>query len=78
MTLTLDDLGYPFHCVVDSSQLDDLDTTFSYQVIFSPSKTRAMCNDICCESCAFSCKDAVNRQQVLIDFARREFPEFQL
>lgn len=73
--MTLDDLDYPFYCVSSAEQLNEIDTSFAYHVLISDKKVRALCSDIPCVSCPFTCKQAENRQETLIAFARQEFPE---
>lgn len=73
--MTLADLEYPFFVVATPAQLENYDLTFAYHVLISDNKNRAMCSDIPCQLCQFSCKDGVNRQEVLIAFAKAEFPE---
>lgn len=73
--MTLDDLPYPFFVVATPEQLASYDLTFAYHVLLGETKTRAMCNDIGCQLCPFSCKDGENRQEVLIAFAKANFPE---
>ena len=74
--MTLDDLQFPFHCVANTDHLLKLDTTFSYSVWLNDDGARAICNDIPCQICPFPCKEGKDRQQVLVDFARENFPEF--
>lgn len=77
MTLTPDDLGFPFYAFSYNIP-PDADLSFSYHVVFHDTNTRGMCNDIPCSICAFTCKDGINRQQELIDFARKFYPEHQI
>lgn len=76
--MTLADLKYPFFVVAVPEQLKNYDLTFAYHVLLSDDRNRAMCSDIPCQLCQFSCKDGTNRQEVLTLFAKSEFPEFAI
>lgn len=76
--LTLDTLNYPFHVVSNSAHLMDIDTSFSYHVLLTEDKAYAMCNDIPCSVCQFSCKNGTNRNKILVEFAKVNFPEMRI
>lgn len=76
--MTLADLDYPFHVVSNTDALQDIDTSFSYQAYIQDNKARAMCNDIPCQDCPFTCKLGEDRQDVLLAFVKENFPEFQI
>ena len=73
--MTLDDLPFPFHAASDASVFADMDLSFSYHAHIQDGKVRALCNDISCTVCPFSCKDGKDRQAVLAEFAISQFPE---
>ena len=74
--MTPADLNYPFHVVANTDALQDIDTSFSYQAYIQGNKARAMCNDIPCEDCQFSCKLGEDRQAVLLAFVKEHYPEY--
>lgn len=73
--MTLDDLPFPFYVVSNTADLDTMDLSFAYHAFIRDGKARAMCNDISCQVCPFTCKQGENRQEVLLDFAKSQFPE---
>jgi hypothetical protein len=71
-----DELPFPFHVVSNTAHLQDIDTSFSYQVHINNDESSALCNDIPCSVCLFSCKEGADRYKVLTDYAKEHFPEF--
>ena len=73
------ELEFPFHVYSNLEQVDE-DLSFSYHVLINNDKNIAvaMCNDIPCSICEFSCKEGKNRQEVLIEYAKKNFPEMMI
>ena len=74
------ELEFPFHVFSNEEQTQDEDLSFSYHVLINSDKNIAvaMCNDISCSMCEFSCKQGKNRQEVLIEYAKKNFPEMMI
>lgn len=74
------ELEFPFYVYSSSEQVDEDDLSFSYHVLINNDKNiaAAMCNDISCSICEFSCKEGKNRQEVLIEYAKKNFPEMMI
>ncbi len=70
-------LDYPFY-VFSHVVPDNIDLSFSYHVVFFDNTARALCNDIFCNDCPFTCKEGSDRQVQLIEFARKYYPEHQI
>lgn len=82
MDITPTDLDYPFYTFSNSIPDDCEDLSFAYHVIFHElgdvNSITAICNDIPCDCCPFTCKEGVGRHTILTDFARKHFPEHQI
>lgn len=70
-------LDFPFH-TFSFTVPEDIDLSFSYHVIFNDESSRGLCNDIPCNCCPFTCKEGKGRQEQLIEFARKHYPEHQI
>jgi len=77
MILEPSDLDYPFYSFSHVIP-EDIDLSFAYHVIFFNNNARGLCNDICCNDCPFTCKEGNGRQEQLIEFARKYYPEHQI
>jgi len=75
-------LDYPFHVFTKAEQLVDEDLTFSYHVLVTSTEDNttysAMCNDIPCQICEFSCKNGEDRQNILISYVKAHYPELEI
>lgn len=76
--MTFSDLKYPFYGFPHSDAMKDTDLSFAYHVVIDDGFARAMCNSIPCQICQFSCKEGKDRQQVLLEFAKANFPELMI
>lgn len=70
-------LDFPFH-VFSYKIPDNFDLSFSYHVVTHNESARGVCNDIPCNCCPFTCKDGIGRQEQLLAYAKKYFPEHQI
>jgi len=75
------DLDYPFYAF-SFKVPDDIDVSFAYHALFSEKAdgpyASAICNDIPCNCCPFTCKEGIDRQAQLLGYARKYYPEHQI
>lgn len=73
--MTPADLPFPFYAFPNTASIGDTPLAFAYHVVINTDVNRAICNDIPCTICPFSCKQGHDRTAVLTTFARQHYPE---